>query len=164
MSINGSVTVRAFENCSPNSSQDDCVNRPPHYVGLGGLEARTVIEDAGLSSGFYLGNAIKYALRAGRKTADALVDLRKAQRNLQMLIETEEEHERPLTDNGKRRVKTGRIAQEFGLSERLALVVSLLTMTALTVHDVRLAHALLQEEIDGRSAAAIWPVPHRESA
>lgn len=48
---------------------------PAHYRS-GGLEAIDVIEKFDL--GFCQGNALKYILRAGRKTDDARTDLRKA--------------------------------------------------------------------------------------
>jgi len=52
----------------------DNVNHPPHYIS-GGLEAIDVIEAFGL--GYHLGNAAKYILRAGKKTADATEDIKK---------------------------------------------------------------------------------------
>lgn len=54
--------------------ENDAIN-PQHYRS-GGIEAIEVIEAFGL--GYHLGNAIKYLLRAGRKTASPLEDLRKA--------------------------------------------------------------------------------------
>ena len=45
----------------------DLVNHPPHYQ-AGGIESIDVIE--GYRLGFSLGNAVKYLLRAGRKTFD----------------------------------------------------------------------------------------------
>lgn len=54
---------------------DIAVDHPTHYQG-NGLEVIEVIEAFGL--GFNLGNAIKYILRAGRKTTDRDQDLRKA--------------------------------------------------------------------------------------
>lgn len=48
-------------------NMSDLVNHPPHYIGAG-LEAIDVIEDWGL--GFHLGNAVKYILRAGKKSGD----------------------------------------------------------------------------------------------
>ena len=53
----------------------DNINHPQHYKS-GGMEAIDVIEAFGL--GFHLGNATKYILRAGRKTADAKQDINKA--------------------------------------------------------------------------------------
>lgn len=53
----------------------DLVNAPPHYIS-GGLESIDIIE--GYRFGFSLGNAVKYLLRAGRKTWDPGVDLQKA--------------------------------------------------------------------------------------
>jgi len=51
------------------------INHPPHYT-AGGIEAIAVIEAFGL--GFRLGNAVKYILRAGRKSPGTLEDLKKA--------------------------------------------------------------------------------------
>lgn len=53
------------------------VDHPAHYGGAGNpYEAIKVIDAWCL--GFSLGNAVKYIMRAGRKTPDALEDLRKA--------------------------------------------------------------------------------------
>lgn len=53
----------------------DLVERPPHYI-ADKLQVIDVIDDWDLD--FRLGNAAKYLLRAGRKTADPGVDLMKA--------------------------------------------------------------------------------------
>lgn len=53
----------------------DNVNHPEHYKGKG-LEAIEVIDAFDLD--FYRGNAIKYILRAGKKTADPAEDIKKA--------------------------------------------------------------------------------------
>lgn len=53
----------------------DEVDHPAHYQS-GGIEAIDVIEAFGL--GFCLGNAIKYILRAGRKSDDVVTDIEKA--------------------------------------------------------------------------------------
>ena len=53
----------------------DNINHPQHYKS-GGIEVIDVIE--AFSLGFHLGNAAKYILRAGRKTADAKEDIQKA--------------------------------------------------------------------------------------
>lgn len=59
------------------ASLDAIINHPSHYQSISGLEAIDVIEAFKL--GFNLGNAVKYILRAGRKTnAGALEDLKKA--------------------------------------------------------------------------------------
>jgi ABC-type transporter lipoprotein component MlaA len=53
------------------------VNHPSHYGGEDNpYEAIKVIEAHNL--GFHLGNAIKYILRAGKKTSDPTEDLNKA--------------------------------------------------------------------------------------
>lgn len=53
------------------------VNHPSHYGGRDNpYEAIKVIEAHNL--GFHLGNAVKYILRAGKKTSDSTEDLEKA--------------------------------------------------------------------------------------
>lgn len=51
------------------------VDHPDHYK-AGNLEVIDIIEEYGLD--FHLGNAVKYILRAGRKTEDPVEDLEKA--------------------------------------------------------------------------------------
>lgn len=53
------------------------VDHPDHYK-AGGMEAIDVIEALGHGHGFCVGNAIKYLWRAGRKSPNALEDLKKA--------------------------------------------------------------------------------------
>lgn len=65
----------------------DNINHPEHYKS-GGMEAIDVIE--AFSLGFHLGNAVKYILRAGRKTADARDDIKKAVWYLDRYYETQE--------------------------------------------------------------------------
>lgn len=62
----------------------DLVNNPSHYMGKYGLEAIDVIEAFDLN--YYLGNAIKYILRAGKKD-DECQDLKKAVWYLQRMID-----------------------------------------------------------------------------
>lgn len=62
----------------------DAVNHPPHYAELQ-PEPIDVIE--GWRLPFHLGNTIKYISRAGRKTADALTDLKKSRWYLDRYIE-----------------------------------------------------------------------------
>lgn len=55
----------------------EAVDHPAHYGGADNpYEAIKVIE--AWSLGFCLGNTVKYISRAGRKTPDALEDLKKA--------------------------------------------------------------------------------------
>lgn len=63
----------------------DAVNHPSHYQGKNGLESIDVIEAFALN--FNLGNAVKYILRAGKKTQDPTEDLRKASWYLQRAID-----------------------------------------------------------------------------
>lgn len=53
---------------------DDPTN--PNYYKQGGMEVIDIIEKFGL--GFHVGNALKYILRAGSKTASVELDLGKA--------------------------------------------------------------------------------------
>ena len=66
----------------------DKVKHPSHYVSGRKYEPRKVIMDWGLD--FYLGNALKYISRAGRKD-DILVDLAKAKEYIDFEIEMIEE-------------------------------------------------------------------------
>ena len=134
------------------------VNMPTHYIGRDGLEARRVIEDCGIAPGFYIGNAIKYLLRAGKKSAQPVTDLMKARRNLEMLEEVSEDGV-PLSGCARRLVPTGRIAAAFDLSERVTVAVALLTVPAITRADIAAVRQLVTEEIDGH-----LPVANRGSA
>lgn len=63
------------------------VDHPLHYGGESNpYEAIKIIEAHGLC--FHLGNAIKYILRAGRKTPDSREDIEKAIWYLQRYIDT----------------------------------------------------------------------------
>lgn len=62
----------------------DNIKNPSHYCKDRKFEPRKVIEDWNLD--FYLGNAIKYISRAGRKD-DSVEDLRKAIRYIEYEIE-----------------------------------------------------------------------------
>lgn len=53
----------------------DNINHPQHYQGKG-LEVIEVIEAFEID--FHRGNAVKYILRAGKKTADMAEDIQKA--------------------------------------------------------------------------------------
>lgn len=55
--------------------QKETINHPNHYKGKK-FEVIDIIEDYKL--GFHLGNAIKYILRANRKSQDAREDIKKA--------------------------------------------------------------------------------------
>jgi hypothetical protein len=65
---------------------NDPIN-PQHYAGLA-VEPITAIEAWGL--GFCLGNCVKYIARAGKKTPDALEDLKKSQWYLNREIANQE--------------------------------------------------------------------------
>jgi len=63
---------------------NDIVSSPEHYIAGRIYEPRKVIMDWGLN--FYLGNALKYISRAGRKE-DAITDLQKAKQYIDFEIE-----------------------------------------------------------------------------
>ena len=69
----------------------EMVNHPDHYQGSSGMEVIDIIENYNL--GFSLGNAIKYILRADKKSA-AKQDLKKAiwyiNREISNLVEEED--------------------------------------------------------------------------
>lgn len=73
------VGIRLFDN----------VDKPSHYHGRNGMEARDVVKNfvacPEYEEGFYWGNAIKYMLRWHSK--NGLEDLKKARKNLDWLIE-----------------------------------------------------------------------------
>lgn len=59
------------------TKKHDEVNHPSHYMSDSGLEVIDVIEVFKL--GYHMGNAVKYALRAGKKSgAPKQTDIRKA--------------------------------------------------------------------------------------
>jgi hypothetical protein len=60
------------------SEQKEMVNHPEHYGGKGNVyEAIKVIDAWDLDKDFYLGNAVKYLSRAGKKD-NVVQDLKKA--------------------------------------------------------------------------------------
>lgn len=68
--------------CSGLKLADDLpsnnVSSPAHYAS-GNIEVIDAIEDWGLDKDYYLGNAVKYIARAGKKNPDTLIeDLEKA--------------------------------------------------------------------------------------
>lgn len=65
-------------------NKHDVVNNPAHYTS-GGIETIDFIEAKDL--GYHLGNVIKYVSRAGKKSANSLEDLKKAQWYLNRAIE-----------------------------------------------------------------------------
>jgi Protein of unknwon function (DUF3310) len=69
----------------------DPVNHPKHYTEHpSGVEAIIICEH----ENFCRGNALKYLLRAGKKTADPVQDLRKAAWYIQREIERVEDEQR----------------------------------------------------------------------
>lgn len=80
----------AFEGCKKEEvSSFNPVSNPSHYCEGRKYEPRKVIEDWEL--GFYLGNALKYIARAGRKdggTEKEIEDLNKAKQYIDFKIES----------------------------------------------------------------------------
>lgn len=73
----------------PDEPESDPVSRPSHYVGPGrcqecgeAIECRDVV----VHMPWAVGTAMKYLWRAGRKSDDAITDLRKAVECVQMEI------------------------------------------------------------------------------
>ena len=63
----------------------------PDYYKRDGIEVIDFIDAFGLN--FNLGNVIKYVARAGQKTNDVLIDLKKAERYLQYEIKKHEKNQ-----------------------------------------------------------------------
>jgi hypothetical protein len=64
------------------------LDRPQYYGGAGNTyEVFNVLEAWGLDEDFYLGNVIKYIVRAGKKTSTKKQDLQKALIYLQRRID-----------------------------------------------------------------------------
>jgi hypothetical protein len=85
---------RDFSNPCPTTSEIDWSKRlvnldRPQYYGEAGstYEVFNVLEAWGLDEDFYLGNAIKYIVRAGKKTSTKKEDLQKALVYLQRRID-----------------------------------------------------------------------------
>lgn len=77
-------------------SEKEMVNHPDHYQSKQGIEVIDVIRSFTLD--FWLGNCIKYILRAGRK-GPLLRDLKKAQWYLNDKIRELEEQQTEKTDS-----------------------------------------------------------------
>ena len=71
-----------------SSEEEEQVNRPRHYI-AGGIETIDFIEAKQL--GYHLGNVVKYISRAGIKSHDPLVDIRKAKWYLDRYLEVLEQ-------------------------------------------------------------------------
>jgi len=85
---------RDFSNPCPTTSEIDWskrlvnLDRPQYYGGAGNTyEVFNVLEAWGLDEDFYLGNVIKYIVRAGKKTSTKKEDLQKALVYLQKRID-----------------------------------------------------------------------------
>lgn len=102
-------------------TQPDLINAPPHYIGSNGLQGIDVINALGWGFPFCLGNAVKYLLRAGRKSSDAVTDLRKCKRNLEMALELVPP--RPDDDSFGRRIVVRQAVTGFGLNEGRAEIL-----------------------------------------
>jgi len=78
------LALRHLADIEHREAVNEAVNHPDYYK-RGGVEAIDAIEAWEL--GFNLGNVVKYIARAGRKTADSLQDLKKAEWYLSREIE-----------------------------------------------------------------------------
>lgn len=131
----------------------DLINHPPHY-NAGGLEVIDIIEAYGL--GYHLGNAVKYILRAGRKTADPRQDLAKSIWYLYRAADLTA----PLGGGrSKTLVPPSEIAAAFGLDQHLAQALGLILQPYPTKWDmpdavaqVRFALELLDDAPAARPA------------
>ena len=91
LSILETATVKNYEEMARHADDEqeetekfDVVSRPSHYTEGRKYEPKDVIVDWDLN--FFLGNALKYISRAGRKY-DAIEDLRKAKQYIDFEIE-----------------------------------------------------------------------------
>ncbi len=92
------------------------VNHPDHYK-AGNLEVIDIIEEYGLD--FHLGNAVKYILRAGRKTEDPIEDLEKAVWYIQRFLDYEVRY--TLTPKGEAVAELIKAGFQPPIVERLGL-------------------------------------------
>lgn len=129
--------------------ETDMVNSPPHYR-VGGMECIQVIEDYRL--GPHLASALKYIWRAGRKTPDVLVDLRKAvwycrravDRNVDLVFGSPKPSRALPFD----------IAEELGLSVTLTRALAAILTPSPQWQDIALAVEHLTDEIMARDGGA----------
>lgn len=79
--------------CKPSQpTQEEAVDHPSHYTAHpSGVECIDVVEHMT----FNLGNAVKYVWRAGLKSKDILVDLRKAEWYIRREIGRIEKEKKP---------------------------------------------------------------------
>ena len=104
----------------------DHINSPSHYIGSNGVQGIDVVDALGWGPQFCLGNAVKYILRAGRKSPDALTDLRKARRNCEMALEMVPP--RATNDSRGRRTVIRQAVVGFALSEARANLLEEISM------------------------------------
>jgi len=71
----------------------DQINHPSHYILKSGIECKDVIEDMP----YFQGAAIKYVWRCGLKSSDAIEDLRKAIKCIEIEIERRQKQCEKLT-------------------------------------------------------------------
>lgn len=137
----GGAAARLFP---PVPSRGDVISRPNHYMGLGGLEARHVIRDWGLS--FELGNVVKYILRHRSKAAP-IEDLKKARQYVIFAMEAVEEFGdlREWVAPGLLEISPLKAAAAFDLGPTLSEALGAIH-AAVTIPDI----ALRQLECAGR--------------
>jgi hypothetical protein len=81
--------VSYYGGAIPDDSPIDNINHPPHYGGENNpYEVIKIIDAQGWGVEFSLGNALKYIMRAGKKTEDAREDLEKAMWYIQHAIKS----------------------------------------------------------------------------
>lgn len=85
--------VSYYGGAIPYDYTEEKINNPQHYGGKDNpYEVIKIIDAHGLGYAFSIGNVIKYTLRAGKKTKDALEDLKKAQWYIQHAIDVYEKN------------------------------------------------------------------------
>lgn len=127
----------------------DVVNHPPHYR-VGNLECIDVIEAYRL--GYHLGNVVKYLWRAGRKTPDVIVDLRKAVWYCRRAVDRGQDMTHGIPSPSRSLPLA--IAEALGLSVTLTRALSAILTPSPQWQDIALAVEFIQSEITSRGEIA----------
>lgn len=131
------------------SPEIDMVNHPPHYR-AGGFECIEIIEAYRL--GYHLGNALKYLWRAGRKSPDVIVDLRKAVWYCRRAVDRG--HDMTHGIPSPSRPLPLAIADALGLSVTLTRALSAILTPSPQWQDIALAVEHIADEIMARGEMA----------
>lgn len=124
----------------------DMVERPNHYV-ANGVEAIEVIQAWCL--GYELGCAVKYILRAGRKSkATEIEDLRKACRYLRFTLSARGYLFTRTATRVDPRLQPPAVAEAFGLNERKAKALGWICQVYPGADEVERSLAELSAEIE----------------